>query len=257
MHICLMTDLEGVSGVDREEQMRGDGYRFACERLMADVNAAVAGAFEGGATAVSVIDGHGSGDNFLLERLSPRARRLSIAQWQEATARGDFDGYMEVGCHAMAGTLDAFLDHTQSSVRIFAYTYNGVMGGEIAQGALYMGAFGVPMVMVSGDEAACREARELLGDIAAAPVKTGVGRNRADCLPLAQAEARIRAAAARGVGRIARTPPCRATLPLEVRVTFTRSDYADAAAAAGGVERLDARTVRKTVAAIGSYGDVC
>ena len=145
----------------------------------------------------------------------------------------------------MAGTMNGFLDHTQSSQSWFNYSANGRKMGELGQWALVAGHFGVPMLMVSGDERACVEAHEFFAPVETASVKRGQGRNRAELVDLTEARARIRAAACRAVGLTEAARPFVVTRPLEIRLEYTRTDYADEAAHREGVERLDARTVRK------------
>lgn len=261
MEVILMTDLEGMSGVDRLEQVSEvgtPGHRYALERLMLDVNAAVDGAFAGGATRVYVVDGHGGGKNFLEDLLSPRATWLKQkGQWQDYIKAGRIAAYMEVGCHAMAGTINGFLDHTQSSRTWFNYIVNGRKSGEIAQGAIFAGAYGVPFVMVSGDEAACVEAKAFLGDLACAVVKYGVGRNKARLVDPQKALDLIREAARDGMGMIDKIKPYRPLLPLELILEVNRSDAADEIMQRRtDAERLDARTIRRTVHEITSYYDI-
>jgi D-amino peptidase len=110
-----------------------------------------------------------------------------------------------------------------------------------------MGHFGVPLVMVTGDEAACREARELLGnEIETVVVKTALGRQAARCLAPKLARQRIQEAATRALRLKDRVKPFQPKLPAEVLIEFHRSDIADSVACRPGIERVDARTVRKT-----------
>ncbi len=246
--IYIMTDLEGVSGIDCPEMIERDHPRFreSCELLMGDLNAAVEGAFEGGATRVMVRDGHGGGPNFIPELLHPRAEedpRPAARWWGQMDS--SFDATLVVGAHAMAGTQDAFLDHTQSSVSWHDYTVNGRRMGELGQWAIIAGHFGVPLLMVSGDLAACSEARGLVQPVETAVVKEGVGRNSARLVPLDEARRRIREAARKAVALIGSAAPLRVETPLEIVLRFNRSDYCDRAAAQPGIERLDARTIRK------------
>ena len=134
--------------------------------------------------------------------------------------------------------------HTQSSASWFNYSVNGRRMGELAQWAMVAGAFGVPMAMVSGDEAACVEARQLFHPLETATVKRGIGRNRAELVDLEEARARIREAARRAIAIVPETRPFVPTKPMEIILEYTRADYCDAAAARGA-ERIDARTVRK------------
>jgi len=250
--IYVMTDMEGVSGIDRIEQLDRDGgeFRASCEKLMSDVNAAVAGAFDGGATQATVRDGHGGGGNFLAEMLDERAHHDTTdwKDWPKLLA-GGFDGAFAVGHHAMAGTIDAFLDHTQDSTRWHDYYLNGRRCGEIAQVATWMGAAGIPLLLVTGDEAACVEAREFVQPVETAAVKRGDGRNRAVACPPDEARDRIRAAARRAMALIGKAKPFTPPRPLEIVVEFNRTDYCEGALARGEtLERIDARTVRKVTA---------
>lgn len=249
--IYIMTDLEGVSGIDSADMIERDHPRFreCCELLMGDLNAAVEGAFEGGATRVMVRDGHGGAPNFIPELLDPRAEedpRPAARWWGQMDS--SFDATFIIGAHAMAGTLNAFLDHTQSSVAWHDYIVNGRRMGELAQWAIIAGHFGVPLVMVSGDAAACGEAEEFFQTVETAVVKEGVGRNSARLVPLDEARRRIREAARRAVGLIGMARPFHVEPPLEIILRFNRSDYCDRAAGNPGVERVDARTIRKLAA---------
>ena len=246
MKIYIMTDFEGVSGVrTQEESATGTApYEVARKFLVADVNAAIAGAFDGGATEVLVRDGHGRGFNFLLDLMDPRAVYVGNAaeNWLphlDATC----DAAFFVGAHAMAGTQDAFLDHTQSYAW-YCYSVNGRAMGEQGQLGAIAGSYGVPVVLVTGDEAACVEARHFFPGCEAVAVKRAEGRQSARCMHPLRAQALIRAAAQRAM-RLTRTvPPMVTTWPAEVALEFTRTDYADGLAAARGVDRLGPRTVR-------------
>jgi D-amino peptidase len=136
----------------------------------------------------------------------------------------------------------------------FEYCINGQPVGEIGIEAAYAGHYGVPVIAVSGDEAAVHEAKDLLGPVEGAIVKWGIGRNRARCLSLPQAHAVIRDAVARALASIDHMKPFQPELPARVELTLYRSDMADAFAAKLGVERVNARTVRRE---IDSLLDVC
>ena len=256
MKIFIMTDLEGISGISRKEQV-DELEPFALERLMADVNAAVRGALDGGATTVWVEDGHGSGKNFLPGKLDPRAIQVENLSHGEMVMK-EADAIFSIGAHAMSGTQNAFLDHTQSSVCWHDYTVNGRKFGELGQQAIFAGAFGIPLVMVSGDFAACAEAREQFGNLCTAVVKHAVKRNEAVCIPLEEAENAIYMAAKTAMATIANARPFRILLPAEVKVEFNRADYCDDILEQSDYryERLDARTLRKVIPKIESFHDV-
>lgn len=257
MRVYIMTDLEGISLVDSIDMMdqETEGYRFACERLIADTNAAIQGAFDAGADEVFVSDGHGGGHNFPEGKLDPRATQ--IRNFNDPSI---FDGcvaYMEIGLHAKPGTLNGFLDHVQNSRKWYNYYINGKTCGELAQGAAYCGAYGVPVVMVSGDEAACREARELIDGVVCAVVKKGIGRNKAECLPSEEALKRIREAACEGVRKAAQIRPFTVALPARLKLEVYRTDYCDEIMEMNpALTRVDARTMTKTVDRIITYRDL-
>jgi len=248
VRIYIHTDLEGISGIDCIEMMDNghERHQEARENLMHDLNAAVEGALLGGAEHVTVLDSHGGGGSFLLEMLDPRAENDTKpnGKWWGIMDKG-YHGTFFIGAHPMAGTMNGFLDHTQSSVSWYNYSVNGRRMGELAQWAMVAGHFGVPMLMVSGDERACVEAHEFFRPVETAIVKSGVGRNRAELVDPHEAHARIREAARRAMALVGKAKPFTPTKPMEIRLEVTRADYADGAEEREGVERIDARTLRK------------
>ena len=245
--IYIHTDLEGVTGINSMDMIdkAGPRYRWCCEQLMADLNAAVDVAFAGGATHVTVLDSHGGGGNFILDLLDKRAEndtRPNKKWW--GIMDDSYQGTFFIGAHAMAGTQNAFLDHTQSSLAWHDYSINGRRMGELAQWAVVAGNWGVPLLMMSGDEAACAEARRFFSPLEAAAVKRGIGRNRAELVDPTEARARIREAARRAMALVGKAKPLTPTKPMEIILKYNRADYCDGAAAKEGIERLDARTIR-------------
>lgn len=257
MKVVIMTDLEGISLVDSIDMMdqESEGYRFACQRLMADVNAAIQGAVDAGADEIIVFDGHGSGHNFIDGELDSRA-----TQKRNFNEPGLFDScvaYLEIGLHAKPGTINGFLDHVQNSGKWFNYYINGKTYGELAQGAAYCGAYGVPVVMVSGDEAACNEAMEMVEGVVCAAVKKGIGRNRAECLPSEDALKLIRKAACEGIKKASQIKPFSVSLPAELKLELYRTDYCEEILEKNpSLTRLNARTIVKTTTGIVNYSDL-
>jgi len=221
--------------------------KFAVERLMADVNAAIDGAFLGGATHVTVMDGHARGGNFIFPLLDSRAEFDDRDNGRKWWGKLDetYDGSFFIGAHAMMGTINAFLDHTQDSMEWFDYYVNGRKVGELGQWGMVAAHFGVPVVMVSGDEAACAEARQFFKPVECAAVKRGNGRNRAETFDLALSENLIREAAKNAVLLTEKAKLFKPVLPMELKLTLCRSDYCDRYAEREGTDRLDARTVRR------------
>jgi len=260
--IYIITDLEGISGVHDISQImdsKSQGHFDACERLIADTNAAIRGAFDGGADEVYVTDGHGGGGNMekAKSKLDSRAKLIKIFDMDLSAVKTD--AFMHVGAHAMMGTQCAFLDHTRSSKTVFEYRFNGRPAGELGMAGMWAGAYDIPYIFVSGDRAACDEARAFFGDVKTASVKYSIERNTANCIPLDEAESLIYKQAKDSISLIGsgRIRPYKVGLPMEVTLEFIRSDYADSAyAVRTGVDRLDARTIRKIVPKIETYRDI-
>ena len=254
MKIYIVTDIEGISGVvtfadsGRDTNRSGPRYEAARLLLTEDVNAAVQGAIDGGATEIIVNDGHDGGSNFVMEKLHPGAKyftgsgRASLLDGLDKST----DAVMCVGYHAMSGTQKAVMDHTQSSKTWRRYFLNGIEMGEIGQMAVIAGYFNVPVVCVTGDLAATIEAKKLLGDIETTAVKEGCSRTSAICLAPVKARELIRAAAKRSVGKINKIKPYKIKTPIEIKLECTTTDVADGYEARGA-ERLDAFTVRRVV----------
>ncbi|MEA4832760.1 MAG: M55 family metallopeptidase [Oscillospiraceae bacterium] len=258
MNVLVMTDLEGITNVDSIDMIPAEnpGYLIACENLMADINAAIEGLCEAGAETIYVIDGHGGGNNFIPDTLDGRAVLLKYPEWENAVRNGKIDAFIEIGAHAMAGTQNAFLDHTQNSKKWFDYSVNGRPSGEIAQGAIFAAAYGVPFVMLSGDTAVCEEARRFFGDIECAAVKQATGRNKARSLPADEARSIIRNCAKRSLALTGKIKLYKPLLPLELIFTFQRCDYCDEYESRPGLERTGPRTLRKLVNKVERYTDI-
>lgn len=252
MKIYILTDLEGISGLYcMPMKDPGDSqYEYSIKRLMSDVNAAIDGAFAGGATSVTVWDGHSRGKNFDLSLLDSRAETDYRDKKKKPVGNLDdsYSGAFIIGAHAMAGTLNAFLDHTQDSLRWYNYYLNGEKVGEMVQWAAQLAHFGIPPLMVSGDVSACDEAKRFFNPIECIAVKEGIERNFAK--PLfsdEEAYLRIRETAKNAMGLIGRAKPYKVDYPATVKIEYTRSDYCDNAARGNNVMRIDARCVTMTI----------
>ncbi len=246
--VYMMTDMEGISGVWQDVQVQSGNSRYeeARKLLVSDVNAAVRGAFAGGATDVLVCDGHGGGFHFIPDLLDERARfeRPNSGADYMPGLDDSFDALFMVGAHAMAGTADAFLDHTQSSRSWYNYYIAGEKYGETGQCAMWAGRFNVPLVFVAGDRAACEETEKQFPGVVTATVKEAVSRQLARIIH-PRAAARLieeRAREAMKVKRESFLPD----YPVEMRIEFTRCDYAEGYARTPGVKRVGPREVEWT-----------
>lgn len=253
MKIYIMSDMEGISGIHRQEMVSpeagGEMYQYGRKCLTEDINAAVAGAFDAGASAVVVNDGHGGGRHLLLEDADPRATyERPISGYQLMPSLDEtFGGLFIVGQHAMAGTLDGFLDHTQSSTSWYNYYINGEKHGEAGQATAIAGSFGVPLLLLTGDQAACDEATRLYACPETVAVKQGHGRQHCTCIHPIRARALIHDAARRAISHASTQSPWVLTPPITVRLELYRSDMADSMADNDRVQRVDARAIEMTV----------
>jgi D-amino peptidase len=227
--IYIMTDLEGASGVYRFAQTRDPDPELgakAKEYLMADIAAVVRGLRKGGATDILVVDGHGS-QAFVPHLMEPGAKYLTGIP--RPSSFGDIDasyaGIVQIGAHAMMGTADGVLCHTQSSRGENRYWYNGVESGELAQCAAIAGHFGVPPILVSGDEAACREATRFFGaECVTVAVKKGVAREAAILYPFEENYRALTEGAERAVRSIEKCRPYKLQLPIQAKKEYRTYD---------------------------------
>jgi D-amino peptidase len=221
-NIYVMTDLEGISGIYCFAQTRDRSsplYAQAVEYLMGDIAALVRGLREGGAGEILVVDGHGGGNNFVPHLMEPGARYIT-GRPREPWAGLDrtWAGLVLLGYHAMHGTPDGVLHHTENSLIESRYWYNGRESGEITQCALIAGAVGVPVIMVTGDAATCREARDVLGPaVVTVATKRGLSREAAELFPFADTRQAIGNGAQHALGAIAACKPCKLRLPIRCR----------------------------------------
>ncbi len=238
MKILIAADMEGISGVVQWDQVSPNHPEYTRFRriLTGDVNAAIRGAFEGGADDVVVTDGHSYGRNILVEELDPRARLNSGSLSPFTMVQGvdnHVDGVIFIGYHARIGSQNAILEHTWSDERVTNLSINGEPFGEIGLNAAVCGHFGVPVLMISGDQTVCAEARALLGSIEAVAVKQASGRMAAECLPPEVAQVNIQDAASIAVMRLrnGQAPkPLTVSTPITMTVDFVQSEMADKAA---------------------------
>jgi len=246
--IYIVVDMEGISGVRLAEQCACDtpAWREARPWIASDVNAAVSGAFSAGAEEVVVCDAHARGNNLPLDLIDPRVLLEEAFEHQLLPGISEeFAGIFVVGAHARAGTPAAFQDHTWNQESWYRFTLAGDQCGEIGMWAAYAGHFSVPLLMVTGDAAACREAEDFVPGVQAVAVKEAICRDRARTIHPRAAVNLIASAAEQSVKRVSGIEPARVDLPNEVEVEYTKTEFADEAARRIGAERVDSRTVKR------------
>jgi D-amino peptidase len=247
--VFISADIEGVAGVATTLQTLDSAAQYQDGRqLMTDeVNAAIAGAFDAGATDVVVCDSHAGMQNLIPSRLDERAVLIRGAMRDSLQMEGldaSFHAVFITGTHARAGTADAVLDHTWNSGTIYNLRINGRTMNEAGLNALVAGRFGVPVVLVTGDEATVDQSREFLPDAVMVPVKQSRGRGVAASLHPAEACRRIREAAAQAVRRRDQMRPVDVPNPMVMEIDYNRTDMAQTAVLVPGVARIGPRTVR-------------
>src|SRR5438105_8484123 len=220
--IFIVTDMEGVGGVNNADEQLLPGQRRYDESrklLTGEVNAAVKGTLEAGASEVVIWDGHDSSRSLSIEDIHPRARLLQGEPTPPDYYLADklYDAILFVGQHAMAGAKGGVLAHSQSfSVQnIFL---NGQPVGEIGQVAAIAGHFNIPVIMLAGDQAACDEIRVLQPKAETVAVKRLVGKSSTLSLSHAEAKGQTQAAARRAVTRIREFAPWKIEGPVEMTV---------------------------------------
>jgi len=221
LRIYIMTDLEGASGVYQFAQTRETGplNDKAKEYLMGDIAAVVRGLRAAGATDIVILDGHGPGA-FVPHLMEPGAKYITgkPRPGPLTDLDGSFAGMIQLGAHAMMGTVDGVLCHTQSSKTENRYWYNGVESGELAQVAALAGGFGVPTIMVTGDEAACRESQKFFGpECVTVAVKRGIAREAAELYPFDETRRALYDGARRAVSAIGHCQPYKLSLPIQAK----------------------------------------
>lgn len=187
LKIYISADMEGVVGVVSGDQLGPSGFEYQRFRtfMTEEVNTAIEAAFEAGATEIVVSDSHGNGENLLLEQLPDNVvvvrswpRPLSMMEGIDAS----FDGAIFLGYHTSTTNTQGVRAHTLSSASLTAVRLNGVPMAEAGINAAIAGHFGVPIIMVSGDDAIIAETQALLGDVEGAVVKWALGFHSAKTL---------------------------------------------------------------------------
>ena len=247
MKVYISIDIEGISGVVRPEQGTPGNpeYERARKLMTQEANAAILGARAGGATAIVVNDSHNDMNNLLIDDLDPWAdvifgspKPFSMMQGLDAT----FGVAFFIGYHARAGTQNAILDHTFSGKHVAHVELNGFPVGETGLNAALAGYHGVPVGLVTGDQAATAEAVALLGpELHTVTVKHAVGSQAAVCLHPEETQGMIREAAEQALG--ATVAPFKLETPVVLHLQLKSSLMADYASLIPGSRRLDGYTL--------------
>ncbi|MFF8593652.1 M55 family metallopeptidase [Streptomyces sp. NPDC015220] len=253
MKILISADMEGATGVTwPEDVMPGASQWERCRSLFtSDVNAAVLGFFDGGADEVLINEAHSTMRNLLLEQLDPRAQMLTgrhkSLSMVEGVQHGDVDGIAFVGYHAGAG-MEGVLAHTYLANQITGVWLNDVRASEGLLNAHVAREYGVPVVLVTGDDVACEDALGYAPEALKVAVKDHVSRYSAVCRTPARTAADIRAAAKEAAALAVCGRPVADGGPFTVAVEFDAEHLAAAVTVVPGVSRIGERKVAYTSA---------
>jgi D-amino peptidase len=251
MKLLIAADMEGISGVGNWNDVTpgSEEWRRFRHVMTQDINAAIEGAVQGGASEIVVCDGHWNGTNILIEELDPRASLNSGSSPSLSMVEGvdqNVDAVFFVGYHARHGTLNAILDHTWSNVRITNLWLNGRLTGEFGLNGAVCGSYDVPVILVSGDQSVCAEALEWVPDIETVQVKTAHGRQSAEFLSLRTSQEKIRIGAKDAVSRFIAgkgSAVIHLQTPVMVKVEYANTLMADQASKMPGSMRIDGRAI--------------
>jgi len=253
VRVHVISDIEGVAGIVKWAQTGGDQtlYHEGRKLYTEEINAAVRGAKQAGAKEIVVMDCHGAGGDYtfnslLPAELDPDCEFVVQNDWTEYTEflEQGCDAALFVGMHAMAGTPDGVLSHTVSSQAWQSLRFNGTLVGETGINAALCGHWGCPVLLVTGDRAVCREARELLGDgLTTAEVKVGLGRFSARQLTAVRARELIEERSRAALKDLKAVQPYVPSRPCEIEVRFTTADRLVEYRNRRGVEQVDELTL--------------
>ncbi len=249
LKVYISVDLEGIAGVVASTQTSPGGinYEWARRQMIAETNAAIEGAFAGGATEVVVNDSHGPQTNLRPDELDRRATLITGSPKPLGMAQGldsSFSAAVYIGYHAPGSTADAVHGHTFSGA-LKVVRLNGKEVGEYGLNAMVAGHFGVPVVFISGDRAAVEMARDFIPGVDGLAVKDGIGYSAARTMHPLEAREKIAAGVrAALVKRIARQP-VRLGTSITLEVELDNLAHADQVALIPGMRR-NGRTVSYT-----------
>jgi D-amino peptidase len=249
--VYISADMEGIGGVVTGEQLSPAGFEYAKfrELMTEEVLAAIGAAREAGATEIVVSDSHGNFQNLLVDRFPKDVaiirggpRPLSMMQGIDDT----FDAVLFIGYHSSTTNAEGVRAHTVSSARLADVRINGVSMPEAGINAAIAGHFGVPVIMISGDDAAVAEATRIIGDLEGAVVKEAYGFHAAKVLTPDASRERIREAVKRALQNRARFKPMRVAAPVTIEVRFKNYRPAEVLSWLPIAQRVDAHAIRFT-----------
>ena len=248
MNVYLMVDIEGISGSYAKEQVLFGESRFNEGRrfMTDDINACMRGLKDAGVDKIYIRDCHGTSYTVLWNEVSNDADFVISGKTGEARFAGieDCDAAILLGYHSMAGTAGGILEHTWSSKSVQNVWMNGEKVGELAIDAGILGDLGKPVIMVSGDDKVCAEAKSLMPNIVTAEVKKGLSSFGGMLLPPQKAHELLREKAKEAVLNYKNVKPYVVLKPVEVKIELVERGALPRMNAHDGLEHIDGRTYK-------------
>ncbi|NIB38461.1 M55 family metallopeptidase [Pseudomaricurvus alkylphenolicus] len=249
--IYISADMEGLVGAVTEHQLAPGGFEYHQFRQIYtnEVNTAIEAAFKAGATEILVSDSHGNGQGLLPAELNPNVQL--VRSWPRPLFMMEgiddsFDGVIFIGYHSGSDNPDGVRAHTISSTKFTSVKINGTPMTEASFNAAIAGHFGVPVIMVSGDDAIAEEAAALLGDIETAVVKWSLGFHSARTLSPPAAYSVIEEKTKKALQKTGKIEPYRFKGPINLELSLKSRRTAELLSYLPSVERVDSYTIRYT-----------
>jgi len=243
--------MEGITGVVSADQLSPASFEYAKARewMTAEVLAAIQGAREAGATEFVVSDSHGNGESLLLEKFPTDVPVTLVRSFPRPLGMmegidSSFAAVIFIGYHAATASTTGVRAHTMSSALLTRIAVNGVAQSEAGINAAIAAHFGVPVVMITGDDAIVNETKQRLGNLEGVAVKRAIGFHSAATMMPEAAQAQIRAHAKIAVARRAEMKPYTMPKPVSVEVSFKNYRPVELLAYLSMIQRVDAHTVR-------------
>lgn len=249
LKVHISVDMEGVAGAVTSEQLGPSGFEYGRFRefMTKEALAAVEAARAAGATEIVVADSHGNGQNLLIDQFPADVR--VIRSWPRrlgmvAGIDDSVDAAIFIGYHAGTNNTTGVRAHTFSSANLTRVALNGTNVTEGSWNAAIAGHFGVPVIMMSGDDAAIAEVRKAIGNIEAAETKRTLGFHSASTITPAASYALIGQRVAAAMKRRSDFKPYKVGGPVTVDVSFKNYMPAEVLAYLPMFERTDSHSVR-------------
>lgn len=249
LKVYISADMEGIAGVVTSEQLGPGGFEYERFRgfMTAEVNACIEAARDAGATEILVSDSHGNGQNLLIEKLPDDV--MVVRSWPRehgmmAGIDESFDAVIFIGYHSSTENKRGVRAHTMSSANVTGLRINGTSMSEGSMNAAIAGQFGVPVVMVSGDDVAVAENQVIIGDMEGAVVKWAQGFHSARTLTPAAAREVIRERTLAALARLEDFKPYVLEGPLQLDLSLKHYQPVELLGYLPNVERLNSHTVR-------------